>query len=364
MRIRSLHLQDFRNFVSARLETDYPAVFIQGTNGQGKTNALEAMALIAALRSFRSSNQRALIRWGASEARIRVEVDHDVQGDTELSMTLRSGSKAVTVDGEVVERLTGFLGLFPVVAFSSQDIQILRGSPQGRRQFMDLSFSMVDAAYLDALRRYHRALKERNRLLKDRAGPALLEAFEEVLIPAGALLMHKRTEGLKHFSAELVRAYRRISPLEETPELVYRPVVKEASEGGLRRALAAALDRDRTLGTTTVGPHRDDLHLGLFERGARDFGSEGQQRGLVLALRLAQANWFGTHTGVRPVILADDILGELDPVRRERFWQALPEDLQIFATGTSLPEGGLRGEWAIYSIENGVFSRGDDMIFE
>ena len=240
MRIRSLHLQDYRNFVSAHLETDYPAIFIQGANGQGKTNALEAMALIAALRSFRSSNQRALVRWGVPEARVRVEVDHDVQGETELSMTLRGGSKVVTVDGEVVERLTGFLGLFPVVAFSSQDIQILRGNPQGRRQFMDLSFSMVDATYLDALRRYHGALKGRNRLLKDRAGASLLAAFEEVLVPAGALLMQKRMEGLKHFSTELVRAYEAISPREEAPKLEYRPAVKEASEEGLRHALAAA----------------------------------------------------------------------------------------------------------------------------
>ena len=365
MRILSLHLRDFRNIPEAHVDLDAPAVFIAGANGQGKTNLLEALGLLAALRSFRAGERRALIRWEAGEAGVRVELEHDTQGETEVAMTLRSGALTVTVDGERVERLTGFLGIFPVVAFTSQDIQILRGAPQGRRQFMDLSFSMVDAAYLEALRRYHGALRERNRLLKSRAARSVRAAFEAVLVPEGARLMAKRAEALRHFAAELARAYGHIAPREEIPELIYRPCVKGAGEEDvLRAALADARERDEATGTTTVGPHRDDFALRLFEHNARDYGSEGQQRGLVLSLRLAQAQWFGAHTGVRPVILADDILGELDPVRRERFWRALPQDAQIIATGTALPEGGPWGEWAVYSVEDGVFKREDDVIFE
>ncbi|MCC5808267.1 MAG: DNA replication and repair protein RecF [Opitutales bacterium] len=364
MRFRSLHLRDFRNIPEAHVDLDAPAVFIAGANGQGKTNLLEALGLLAALRSFRAGDRRALIRWGAAEAGVRVELEHDTQGETEVTMALRSGALTVAVDGERVERLTGFLGLFPVVAFSSQDIQLLRGAPQGRRQFMDLSFSMVDAEYLEALRRYHGALRERNRLLKGRAARSVRAAFEAVLIPEGARVMAKRAEALRHFAAELARAYRHIAPREESPELVYRPAVKGSGEDALRAALEGARDRDEATGTTTAGPHRDDFSLRLLDHGAREYGSEGQQRGLVLSLRLAQAQWFGTHTGVRPVILADDILGELDPVRRTRFWGALPEDAQIIATGTELPETGPWGEWAVYSVEAGAFQREDDIIFE
>lgn len=364
MRIRSLHLRDFRNIAGAHVDLDAPAVFIAGANGQGKTNLLEALGLLAALRSFRAGDRRALIRWGAEEAGLRVELEHDTQGETEVAMTLRSGSLAVTVDGERVERLSGFLGLFPVVAFTSQDIQVLRGPPQGRRQFMDLSFSMVDAGYLEALRRYHGALRERNRLLKNRAGRSVLAAFEAVLIPEGGRLMAKREEGLRHFAQELEKAYAHIAPGGEGAELIYRPDVRGGDGEALRAALEGARERDATMGTTTVGPHRDDFALRLFDRRAREYGSEGQQRGLVLALRLAQAQWFGAHTGVRPVILADDILGELDPARRERFWGALPRDSQIVATGTDLPKGGPWGEWGLYAVAEGAFTREDDIIFE
>lgn len=356
LRIREVRLQNFRNIPQAAV--DFPPdrpVFILGPNGQGKTNLLEAIGLITALRSFRTHEIPPLLHWGTSEAGVRVLLDHPVRGETEFYLTLAKGRKHLRVDGEEITRLGSILGLFPTVAFSSQDIQLLRGAPLGRRQFLDLSLSATDATYYSTLRRYHGALKERNQLLKQGADPSLTRAFDAILLPAGAALMEKRRAGLAAFASDLEEAYRRISPTAEEPELRYAPDISGASADTWQQTLESARLRDREVGTTTRGPHRDDWELRLKGHAARPFASEGQQRGLVLALRVAQARWFARHGGAHPVILADDILGELDPQRRERFWKALDHPAQIIATGTALPGGNPGEAWAVIEVAAGQF---------
>ncbi len=358
MRLLRLSLQQVRNVPFAAIDFHGLRHFFVGENGQGKTNLLEAAGFLTALRSFRTADPRLMIAHGQPEAAIACSVDHEKRGRTEITVRLRQGSREVWLDQERVTRLGDFLGQFPTVVFSSQDQQLLRGAPAGRRRWLDLTLAAMDGAYLAALQRYHRALADRNRLLKQGAPADQLEAFERPLARDGAALMAARTAGLAALATDLTEAYARIADAAEPAGFAYAPDLPGADEAALRARFVAARPRELAMKTTLTGPHRDDFDFTLHGRAAKDFASEGQQRSLVIALRLAQAAYFLRQGGVQPVLLADDVLGELDPGRRRRFWSAIPAGHQVIATGTSLPaadEGG--GQWEIFRVAAGQFTR-------
>ncbi len=357
MRITGLNLQDFRNIASASLEFSGNHHFILGANAQGKSNLLEALSLVTALRSFRTRDIGDMLRFGADRAQMRYLVDHEKEGNCEVLCELKVNRKEITLDGQKISRFGDFLGKFPTVVFSSHDIQFLRGSPGLRRRFMDLSLSVMDTEYYAAMRSFHKSLKDRNLLLKQNADTAELVAFEKVMAPAAAIMVAKRHVLTASLCDKMSAVYQEISGTDETPALIFKPSCDCGSEADFLKKLEKNRARDIVYGSTQTGPHRDDYTLGLAGREARSFSSEGQQRSLVLALKLAQVDWFRKNSGLKPVILADDILGELDEVRREGFWRALPDDLQVFATGTTRPPNGPNPSWSFLSVEKGVFTK-------
>ena len=355
MRLRRVTLQQFRNVAAADLHFSGQQQFLVGANGQGKTNLLEAIGFVTALRSFRTAEQRLLIAHGQSEAVLAFELEHEQVGATRVALKLRAASKELWVDATQVTRLAEFIGQFPTVVFSSQDQQLLRGSPGGRRRWLDLTLAATDRSYLTALQSYHRALASRNALLKRQAGDAEVAAFERPLAAQGARLMVARAAGLAQLAERLTAAYSQISDAAEPAGFTYAPDTAAAEEAALLGKLATTRARDRQLRATGAGPHRDDFDFTLQGRTAKDFASEGQQRTLVLALRLAQSDYFCRQRGVQPVLLADDVLGELDPERRRRFWRAIPSQAQVIATGTTPPPADL-GAWQIFSVNGGGFA--------
>ena len=356
MVVRHLALQHFRNIPLAALEFSGGGTAFVGGNGQGKTNVLEALGFLTALRSFRQTDHRVLIAHGQTEAALCFHVEHERLGPTTVTLRFRPDGKDVVVDETPVTRLGDILGRFPTVLFCSQDIQLLRGSPALRRRWLDLVLAAMDSAYLDALQRYHRALAERNRLLKDRPDPAQLDAFEIPLAGAAEAIGRARTAGVAELGRLVAQGYAALAPGLEVAGLSYEADVPALDDAGFRELLAGSRERDLVLKTTMRGPHRDDLDFTLDGRSSRDFGSEGQQRSLVLALRLAQLGYFHERSGIRPVVLADDVLGELDPARRRRFWDALPPGLQVFATGTTAPDVVAAGGWQLWHVERGAFA--------
>jgi DNA replication and repair protein RecF len=356
MRLKKITLRHFRNVGFATLELAGRQQFLVGANGQGKTNLLEAAGFLTALRSFRATDNKLLIGHGQQCAAIAAELDHERQGETHVTIKLRHDGKELWSDQARVTRLADHLGKFPTVVFSAQDLQLVRGAPALRRRWMDLTLSAMDAAYLAALQTYGRALAERNSLLKrGGANEAELAAFEQLLAPAAAELIARRAAGLKEIGAGLKSAYARLSDGTEPAALGYEPDFAEASAEALLARLESGRARDAQFRTTLVGPHRDDFHFSVHGTAAKDYASEGQQRSLVLALRLAQAAWFREKSGVRPVLLADDVLGELDPARRERFWSVIDPESQVIATGTAPPEAGL-GPWQMFEVAAGTFT--------
>ena len=356
MRLRKLTLRHFRNVGFAALEFSGRQHFLLGANGQGKTSLLEAAGFITALRSFRTAEQKLLVSHTQLTATVGCVVEHERQGETHLTIKLHHEGKELWCDHARVTRLADHLGKFPTVVFSSQDLQLVRGSPAGRRRWLDLTLAAVDAAYFRALQTFSRALAERNALLKTgRASDQELAAFEQILAPAAAELIARRESGLRALGATLTTAYARLCDGAEPASLEYEPNFAEADAEALLARLEAGRARDAQFRTTLVGPHRDDFHFNVRHTAAKDFGSEGQQRSLVLALRLAQAAWFQEKSGVRPVLLCDDVLGELDPARRRRFWSAIDHESQVIATGTCAPDAEL-GAWQVFKVTEGDFT--------
>jgi DNA replication and repair protein RecF len=354
MRLRRLSVQNFRNLAFAELALEGDRQFLLGDNAQGKTSLLEAAGLLTALRSFRTADARALIAHGAAEAAVAADLEHERTGPTRVVIRIRPGGKRVEVDGEAITRLGDFLGRFPTVVFSSLDLQLVRGAPAGRRRWLDLTLAAPDPEYLGRLQDYHRALAGRNALLRREAGGAELEAFERPLAAAGTWLQERRAIAAVELGAYLTEAYRRIAPETgaERVELAYLPACPGLDEAGLRERLTAGRARDQALRATMTGPHRDDFEFRVDGRPAKDEASEGQQRCLVLALRAAQAALFHRRDGVAPVVLADDVLGELDPGRRRRFWAAVEPGWQVLATGTT-PAPAEGGRWQVFSVASG-----------
>jgi DNA replication and repair protein RecF len=357
MIIRKLNLRDFRNVPHANLTFSGKRQFLVGSNGQGKSNLLEAAGFLTALRSFRAPDSRHLIMHDCAEAGMAFQVELENFASERLAIKIRRDGKELWYDRKRVTRLADHIGRFPTVVFSSQDLQLIRGAPALRRRWLDLTLAAMDPDYLNALQTYGRALAGRNALLKKPGAGAAREltAFDRTLAPAGARIVELRGAKIAELAAELAAAYGRLCEGSETAALHYDSALQGVSAEGILALLDSGRARDLQMRTTLVGPHRDDLRFDVRGSDAGDFASEGQQRTVTLALRLAQAAWFQKCSRARPVLLADDVLGELDPGRRDRFWAALDPQSQVIATGTRLPDPSL-GEWQVFTVADGAFS--------
>ena len=311
MHLAHLRLRDFRNY--GRLDVDFGPGFhlLLGGNAQGKTNILEAIYLMATLRSFRGVGGSQMIRHGQKGYFVGGQVIG--QGEHEIKMYWSVGERKLTLDGRAVRKLMEFLGTLRAVVFCTEDLQLVKGTPRIRRRFLDLLLAQTYPTYLPLLQDYARALRSRNALLKQRTSDEIaLQSFSREVVRVGGEITRLRHELVPRLSPLVRLAYRRIAHDADELRLEYRPSVKR----DFAVELAQSRDRERTWRMTVVGPHRDDLQLLLNERSAAQFGSEGQKRTLAIALKMAQAEYLTGLHGAPPVLLIDDVMGELDGARR------------------------------------------------
>ncbi len=354
MRFKTIRLRDFRNIQFAELAFEGDRIFLCGPNGQGKSNLLEALGMPTALRSFRTQDASALVRQGSAGYAGVYDVEHEHAGTVSLELRLEEGRRKLLVDGERVTRLGDFVGRFPVVPLSSGDLMLLRGSPGERRRFMDMTFASLSGDYYEALRKYQKGVTDRNRLLKNGGSDAELSAFESEMANYACLIHVERRAGMAALCETLKATYAAFAEGEEGPMLSYLANSQKESAQAYQINWERERTRDRIIGATQSGPHRDDFKLELKVGAAKEYGSDGQQRGLIVALRIAQAQLFYERLKTVPVLLVDDILGELDPKRRKGFWAACPQPFQIIASGTVLPDES--DDWIIYTVEAGSFT--------
>jgi len=304
-----------------------------GDNAQGKTNLLEAIYLMATLRSFRGVGGAQMIRHGQKGYFVGGTVVG--QGEHEIKMYWSARERNLALNNRPVKKLTDYLGTLRVVVFCTEDLQLVKGTSRTRRRFMDLLLSQTQPGYLPLLQRYMRAVRSRNALLRQPTrDEASFDSFTNELIRTGNELMAARRELIPKVSPLTRLAYRRISHDAEELRMEYDPAVKQ----DFAVELAQARARERSYRTTLIGPHRDDLRLLLADRSAAQFGSEGQKRTLAIALKMAQAEYLTGIHGSAPVLLIDDVMGELDAKRRSGFLplleQARKSSGQVFMTAT------------------------------
>ena len=332
--LSSLKLRHFRCFAAREAEFGPGLNLIVGPNAQGKTTLLEAVCVLLRLQSPRISRLAHAIQ----HERRGFVVD-GYFGPRHLQFYFSRERKKLALDEVEQKTAREYLEVGRVVWFSNADIDLVRGSGEGRRRFLDFVAAQRDGTYRKALRDYERALRSRNLLLKA-PSPRWREiaAFDEPLLASGQRVTDARRRLLAELQPEANAAHGAISGARETLRLDYLP----SAGNDFSAALAEAHAEDARLRQTTVGPHRDDLRFFLNET-ATDFASEGQQRTLVLALKIGAARLLERHFGVPPVLLLDDIFGELDPARRNALLAALPLAAQKLITTTHLdwmPAGG------------------------
>ncbi|MBI3878228.1 MAG: DNA replication/repair protein RecF [Verrucomicrobia bacterium] len=311
MHLAHLRLRDFRNY--ARLDADFASGFhlLLGGNAQGKTNILEAIYLVATLRSFRGVGGAQMIRHGQKGYFVGAKAVS--QGEHEVKMYWSAAERKLSLDARPVRKLTDYLGTLRAVVFCTEDLQLVKGTARVRRRFLDLLLAQTHPSYLPLLQRYTQALRSRNSLLKQHAvDEAALESFSRELVNVGNQLIQLRRELQPRLSQLARLAYRRISHEAEELRLDYQPAVKE----DFAVELARSRGRERTFRSTLIGPHRDDLLLELNGKPAAQFASEGQKRTLAIALKMAQAEYLTGIHGAPPVLLIDDVMSELDAKRR------------------------------------------------
>jgi DNA replication and repair protein RecF len=331
--VSRLRLRDFRNY--ARLDAEFAPGFhlLLGHNAQGKTNILEAVYLVATLRSFRSAGGLEMVRHGQKGYFIGASVLSDVEHHARIYWSMQE--RKLTLDSQPVRRLSEYLGVLRAVVFSTDDLQLVKGPASRRRRFLDLLLTQTYPTYLPLLQRYTQALRSRNALLKrSHLDEAALEGFTRELTDAGQQIIGLRRELMPQLAPLAQEAYQRIAGHAEDLQVELRSAVKH----DFLVELSQTRGRERALRTTVIGPHRDEVSLLVAGQPSDQFGSEGQKRSVAIALKMAQTEYLTRVHGVPPVLLIDDIMGELDVRRRSAFLPLLERadqaKSQVFMTAT------------------------------
>ena len=372
IRLQRLELHHFRNIACLELALTEPRLLVIGRNGEGKSNLLEAVELLTSLRSHRCSHDRDLIRHGHDGSRLRAGDD---EGDGWELRLRRSGGRVALRNGKPLERQLDLIGPLRCVGFSALDLELVRGEPAQRRQWLDRVVLQLEPPYGALLSRYGRLLRQRSQLLRrGLAGgqrDALLDVFDQQMALVGTRLHRRRYRALQRLQPLAALWQERLGGGGERLSLLYRsgtvldPEPEEARQEELwRQALEEQLRQQRPeetrLGSCQVGPQRDEIELQLAEQPARRYGSAGQQRTLVLALKLAELELVGRVVGHPPLLLLDDVLAELDPERQQLLLEAVGEGHQCLVSATHL--GAFRGGWTraaqVVRMQAGVLSAG------
>lgn len=377
MRIDHLSLTNFRNY--ARLELTLPRqpIVLYGDNAQGKTSILEAIYYLATSRSPYTTSDRQLIHWRTESeylpfARLVAEITaghHRVAQRLEITLMMDKSNglprfqKEIRLNG-VKKRVMDVVGLLNVVLFLPQDLALVEGAPSERRRFMDTTLCQTRRDYLEALNTYEKVLPQRNALLRQiaerRASPAELAYWDEQLAQAGAILIHERQVFLRSLELLAQRTHHELTAQRETLTLSYQPSFVPSAEGDGQRSFEVfGLDLHRELspqaiapqfhdqlrreqalsiqrGATLSGPHRDELRLLINDRDCGLYGSRGQARTAIMALKFAELQWMQSQINEAPLLLLDEVVAELDSKRRAYLLERISDDAQTLVTTTEL----------------------------
>lgn len=335
-----LSLRHFRNYGEALFDLSPGHNLFIGLNGMGKSNILEALHALSTTRSFRGAKEQEMIQIGAEGAKIGAAL---AGTDTEIEIQYsRSARGAGFIAGQKLPRVRDIVGRFPTVCFSSTDLAIIRGEPSERRRFLDSELSLSSPSYLKAFSAYRRALEQRNAALRAvREGAShigAVEPWENRLAEAGSVLRQQRSAYVSQLSALARDYHRHVSDCGEELSLEYRPQDLAMTPQELLPGFAARRQLDVIAGSTSYGPHRDDVEITIEGISAKSYGSQGQQRTAVVAIKLGVVGYWRERLRTLPALLLDDIMSDLDERRRGFVLEASASLGQVVVTATDISQ--------------------------
>lgn len=360
MKIHTLTLENFRNYEHEKITFGPYTNVIYGDNAQGKTNLLEAVCLFSYGRSKRAKSDSELIRFGQKRFGLKLSFS-DSARDYEALISLDAGGKKnIKINNIAVTKLSQLLSYLNVVMFSPSELDIVKGSPAVRRRFLDEAISQLYPKYVSELSEYHKALEQKNGLLKilrqkGARRDAMLSVWNEQLAAHGAAVSLRRRSFLEHLSAAAEQIQMEISG--EILKIDYTPsidcgIIEEEAVSEFYQKLENGQSREIDVGASLLGVQRDDIKISIGKKEAKLFASQGQQRTAVLALKLAQTEYIFEQKGEYPVLLLDDIMSELD-ISRRQFLYGRIKDKQVLLTTTDAENTKENKETEYYRISGG-----------
>ncbi len=338
MIINSIELCNFRNYKREEFKFHKGTNVLYGDNAQGKTNVLEAIFVGGTTKSHRGSKDSEMIRDGQKECHIRYFIEkRNRTFKVEIHMK-KGSSKGIAIDGLPIKSSNELLGLSNIIFFSPEDLSIIKDGPEERRRFIDMEMCQLNKAYLFYLTQYKKVLKQRNTLLKqiqeNRSLKDTLEIWNMQLVEHGTKIMEQREEFVTSIHDLMKKKHKCLTGGREEIEVLYRP---NCAAKNFENQLFLSEDRDIFQGTTTVGPHRDDMNFQIEGKDLRKYGSQGQKRTAALSLKMAEIEIVEKTIGEKPILLLDDVLSELDRSRQNYLLENI-KGIQTIITCTGLEE--------------------------
>ena len=364
MEVKSLSVSNFRNYEKEEIRFCDGTNVIYGNNAQGKTNLLEAIYLFSHGKSHRTKSDGELIRFGEPFSRIAIEFADKDRDYRAVMQFLSNGKKSVKINNVPITKLSMLMRYLNVVMFSPEDLDIIKGAPQMRRRFLDEAISQLYPMYLKTLISYHKNLAQKNSLLKKlkfsgKAEDATLSVWNEQIAGDGSKIMEFRKKFTEEISGFAKDIHRKITG--EELEIVYAPSVEceVITKEAFLEKLESVTSREIENGSSLYGIQRDDLRLFISGKEVRTFASQGQQRTVILSLKMAQMENINAVRGEYPVLLLDDIMSELD-ISRRRFLKEKINDKQVLITCTDVEDAHTADKTKTFRVENGRVFEGNE----
>ncbi|WHH57245.1 DNA replication/repair protein RecF [Petroclostridium sp. X23] len=369
MYVGNLKLYNYRNYTSVDIDFSKSINIIYGNNAQGKTNILEAIYLFATGRSHRTSKEKELIRFGQDFANIKLSFLNEDQLNCGEMILSQNQKKKIKINEVPINKIGELMGFFNAVMFSPEDLNLIKEGPSQRRRFLDICISQMRPAYFYNLQQYIKVLDQRNNLLKKiNKNKSLYETlfiWDEKLIEYGSKIILYRVSFINKLKEVARKIHENITRDMEDLDIEYMPNVRIENAAQIsdikkifKESLNKNISREIDMGITLTGPHRDDINFKINSVTVKNFGSQGQQRTVVLSLKMAEMEFMKEDKGEYPVLLLDDIMSELDIHRQDYIIRNI-SDKQVIITCTDIDRFNINNHTAVYKIENGNVLKGE-----